>query len=169
MDVEWPIWCAMTVRTTPLASCCSSAPCTFEFRAHKFPAIVCLSSSHPHHRQSKIYHPSIETHAQYTEIAMRVANLVTHLTWLVQLFQDLLQFAEVVSVKVQFAKFGVGFEPEPIILSILQCFERRFVEVLQQFHLKPSQAKNEKQSNNKYRYIIWTNQRTHVFRRRNVI
>lgn len=47
-----------------------------------------------------------------------------------QLFENFLQFAEIVSIKIQFSKFGVRFEPQPIIFGIFQGFQRCFVEIL---------------------------------------
>lgn len=52
-----------------------------------------------------------------------------------QLLQNLLQFAKVISIKVQLPKFRVGFEPEPIVFGILQCLKCCFIEILEQFHL----------------------------------
>lgn len=48
-----------------------------------------------------------------------------------QLFQNFLQFAKITPIKIEFTKFGVGFEPETIIFGILQRFQSCFIEILQ--------------------------------------
>lgn len=81
-----------------------------------------------------LYRNSRETEA--------IVENATHLTGLMQLLQDALQFGKVVAIEIQFAEFRVRLEPEPIVFGVLQCIQRRFVEVLQQFHLDPTEEPN---------------------------